>query len=209
VRELLLRTCKPGISLISLDEMAEKIITDNGATCSFYQYNGFPGHICISVNDQIIHGIPNDYIIKSDDLISFDVGVTYKGHVCDAAFTVHVDPQTDAPKLINEATKLALDEAIKVIKPQNHIGDISHTVETVAKQHGFNVIKGFGGHGCGNKLHEDPMILNYGKPHSGPEIVPGMTLCIEPMLMTDTNKHYIDKQNHWTVISKNHKLTCH
>jgi methionyl aminopeptidase len=195
VRTLLYKICKPGVSLISLDEKVAEFVAQNNATCSFYKYDGFPGHICISINDEIIHGIPNDYVIKSDDLVTFDVGITYKNHICDAAFTIHVDPQTAAPKKINEVTKLSLNEALKVIKPQSHIGDISHVVETIANQNGFEVIRNFGGHGCGNKLHEDPMILNYGKPHSGPEIVAGMTLCIEPMLLTGTDKYYIDKKN--------------
>jgi methionyl aminopeptidase len=189
---MLITNTQVGVNLNTLDQKVDQLVTTLGATCSFYQYNGFPKHLCISVNDELIHGIPRDYIIKPNDLVTFDLGITYQNHICDAAFTLHVSPTTEAPTKISDATKDALMQAIKVIKPGNYIGDISHTIETTAKMHGYKVISDFGGHGCGNHLHEDPMILNYGKPQTGPVIVKGMTLCIEPMLMTDSNAYFID-----------------
>jgi methionyl aminopeptidase len=205
---MLIRNTKPGVSLISLDEKVADLVEKLGASCSFYQYNNFPKHLCISVNDELIHGIPRNYIIKSDDLVTFDLGITYKNHICDAAFTIHVDPKTDAPQKISDVTLKALMAAIDVIRPGNYIGDISATIERVAKSYGYYVIKDFGGHGCGNYLHEDPIILSYGKPHTGVKIFKGMTFCIEPMLMTDSDAYYIDPKDKWTVKSKNHKLTC-
>jgi methionyl aminopeptidase len=175
--------------------MARDIIAKNDATCSFYQYNGFSKHICISINDQIIHGIPNDYQIKENDLITFDVGVTYNNHVCDAAFTINMNPDNQDNENISKATYEALMNAIKIAKAGNYIGDISNEIERTANQYGYEVIRDYGGHGCGNKIHEAPLILNYGKQHTGTKLVNNMTLCIEPMLFTKNNKYYIDKKN--------------
>jgi methionyl aminopeptidase len=193
---MLINNTKVGVNLNALDQQVADLVDSLGASCSFYQYNGFPKHLCISVNDELIHGIPRNYFIKPNDLITFDLGITYQNHICDAAFTIHVSPTSDVPFKINLATKTALMEAIKVIKPGNHVGDISHTIMSIAQMHGFTVIKDYGGHGCGNYLHEDPMILNYGKPHTGPLITKGMTLCIEPMLMTDNDEYFIDPIDH-------------
>lgn len=210
VRAVLIEATKPGVSLITLDKLANKIATENDASCSFYKYAEFPKHICISVNDQLIHGIPNNYVIKENDLITFDVGITYQNHVCDAAFSLVVSPANNAKaNKINRVTKLALDEALKLIKPDNYIGDISAKIYEIASTHGYDVIRDYGGHGCGNHVHEDPMILCFGKPHSGVKIRKNMVLCIEPMLLTNTHGYYIDPKNHWTVYSDNHELTCH
>ncbi|MDR2369721.1 MAG: type I methionyl aminopeptidase [Mycoplasmataceae bacterium] len=208
VRVMLIANTKVGVNLNALDEQVAELVASLGATCSFWQYHGFPKHLCISVNDELIHGIPRDYVIQPNDLITFDLGITYQQHVCDAAFTIHVAPTSDVPAKINVATQAALWQAIQVIKPGIHIGDISHTIANVAQAHGYTVMKDFGGHGCGNYLHEDPIILNYGKPHTGPKVVPGMTLCIEPMLMTGSDAYFIDPVDQWTVKSKNHQLTC-
>jgi methionyl aminopeptidase len=191
---MLIETVKPGISLIELDDKADALIQKHNGTSSFYQYNGFPKHICISVNEQLIHGVPNNYKIKIGDKITFDVGVTYKNHVCDGAYTVVVGKNNLADK-ISQATHQALMNAIAFIKPDNFTGDIAHAIMTTAKQYGYEVIKDFGGHGCGNKVHEDPMILNYGEPQTGVKLIKGMVLCIEPMLMTDSDDYYIDPKN--------------
>ncbi len=207
---MLIEATKPGVSLITLDKLANKTAKENNASCSFYKCYGFPKHICICVNDQLIHGIPDDYVIQPNDLITFDVGITYQDHICDAAFSLVVEPSNDTKACeINRVTKLALDEALKLIKPGNHIGDISAKIYEIATTHGYDVIRDFGGHGCGNYVHEDPLIPCYGKPHSGLTIRKNMVLCIEPMLLTDTDQYIIDPKNGWTVISKNKKLTCH
>jgi methionyl aminopeptidase len=193
---MLISNTKVGANLNVLDQQVADLVKSLNATCSFYQYNGFPKHLCISVNDELIHGVPRDYEIKANDLITYDLGITYQNHICDAAFTIHVNPTDEAPTKISEATKDALIAAIATVKPGNYIGDISHAIISTARKHGYIVIKDFGGHGCGNHLHEDPMILNYGKPQTGPKIVKGMTLCIEPMLMTDSDTYYIDPYDH-------------
>jgi methionyl aminopeptidase len=130
--------------------------------------------------------------------------------VCDAAFTVIVPGKVNHPATkINDATYSCLVESIKCAQIGNYIGDISSEIETVAKANGYEVVRDFTGHGCGNSLHEDPSIPCYGKKKTGAIICENMVLCIEPMLLTGTNKYYIDKKNNWTVYSKNHKLTCH
>jgi methionyl aminopeptidase len=192
---MLITNTKVGANLNELDQKVADLVHSLGATCSFYQYNGFPKHLCISINDELIHGIPRDYEIKPNDLVTYDLGITYQKHICDAAFTIHVAPSEDAPTKISEATKDALIQAIAMVKPGNYIGDISHAIGETAFKHGYTVIKDFGGHGCGNHLHEDPMILNFGEPKTGPKIVKGMTLCIEPMLMTGSDAYYIDSKD--------------
>ncbi len=209
VRTELPNFVKPGISTHELDIIAKNLIEKNGGTPTFYKLYDFPGYICISVNDELIHGIGNDYKLKPNDLITFDIGVTYQDHVCDAAFSMIVSPgnDPDANKILN-ATYKSLMMSIRQIKPHNHVGDISYKTYEVAKDEGFEVIKSYAGHGCGNQAHEDPIIPNFGTPNSGIEIVPNMVLCIEPMLMTNSDKYRI-KPNKWTVYAKNHKLTCH
>ena len=208
-KKILFDAAQVGISLKTLDEIAANYIESQKATCSFYQYNDFPGHICISVNDQLIHGVPNDYVIQPGDLIKFDVGVTYHNHVCDAAFTKIIAPKSKPAIAIEKACWECLDEAIKQVKPNHHIGDVASAIEVTAKKYGYEVIKDYGGHGCGNHVHEDPIILNYGQPNTGIKMVKGMVLCIEPMLLTNSDQYYVDPYNDWTVISCNHQLTCH
>ncbi len=209
-RAVLIEATKPGVSLITLDRLADETIRSYNATCSFYQYEEFPKHICISVNEQLIHGIPGKYVIKPNDLITFDIGVTYQDHICDAAFSLVVAPSNnEEANRINKVTLLALDESLKLIKPGNTIGDIGAKISEIATTYGYEVIKDFTGHGCGNHVHEDPLIPCYGKPHSGLTIRKNMVLCIEPMLLTNTDQYIIDPKNGWTVISKNKKLTCH
>ncbi|MCQ3915308.1 MAG: type I methionyl aminopeptidase [Mycoplasmoidaceae bacterium] len=175
--------------------MAADVIAANGATASFYQYEGFPGHICISVNEQIIHGIPNDYVLQKTDIVTFDIGVTYEGYVCDAAFSIVLDPTNEAALEIQDATIDCLNTAIKQIKAGVRIGDISYAIQETAFYHGYEVIKNYGGHGCGLKVHEDPIILNYGQPGTGLKLKAGMVICIEPMLMTDSDEYVVDADN--------------
>lgn len=197
-----------GKSLKQIDNRAKQIIEEQGCKCAFYGYNDFPGNICISVNDCIIHGVPDNYILKENDIVTFDVGVDYNGYICDAAFTMVLGDDPKAHE-ISDVCYQSLLEGIKQAVPGNYVGDISHAVESYVTSKGYYVINDFGGHGCGKKLHEDPMILNYGKPKTGAMLRPGMVICIEPMILTDKKDYYIDKKNKWSVISKNHKLTCH
>ena len=209
VRDKLTSFIKEGVSLLEIDEYARKLIEDdNGCKACFHNYNGFPGHICISVNDVVIHGVPTNYKLKYQDMVTCDIGVEYNSYICDAAFTIIIGDNSEAQK-ISDVCYNSLIEGIKQVKPNNTIGDISHAVQNYVEANGYKVISDFGGHGCGKKLHEDPIILNYGNKGSGAKLRPGMIICIEPMILTDNNAYYIDRKDNWSVISKNHKLTCH
>jgi methionyl aminopeptidase len=167
----------------------------NNATPSFYKYEGFPGFICISVNQELIHGIASDYVLKKQDIVTFDIGVTYHKYICDAAFSVVLDKNNTLANNLHHATLACLLAGINQVKPNNYTGDISNAIEQTAYAHGYQVIKDYGGHGCGLKEHEDPIILNYGQAHSGIKLVSGMVLCIEPMLMIGSDQYVVDPKN--------------
>lgn len=209
VKAELIKHTKPGITTKQLDKIAADVIRKNNASCSFYKYEDFPGHICISVNEQLIHGIPGDYVLKKSDIVKFDIGVTFEGYICDAAFSVVLDTTNQDALEIQEATLDCLRQAISQVKAGVHLGDISYAIQETAFYHGYEVIKDYGGHGCGLKVHEDPIILNYGQPGTGIKLKAGMVICIEPMLMTDSDKYVVDADNGWTVSAANGKLTCH
>ncbi len=210
VRHELVKYVRVGISTHELDLKAKEIIESLGAKCTFHKLYDFPGYICISVNDQLIHGIGDEYKLCSNDLVTFDIGITYHDHVADAAFTIIVSPSDNQQACdILKATYASLMESIKIIKPGIHVGDIAAKTYEVAKSYGYEVIRNFAGHGCGNKAHEDPLIPNIGLPNTGVSLVPNMVICIEPMLMTKSHAYEINYNNNWTVSSKNHKLTCH
>lgn len=208
VRQALIDNTKPGVSLKELDLLSHNITLENGCQSPFHQYNGFPGYNCISVNDVVIHGVASNYKLKEFDMITYDVGVSYEGYICDAAFTVIIGDNKEAKKISDVCYK-SLYEGIKQVKPFNKVGDISNAIQEFVKKEGYFVIKDFGGHGCGRKLHEDPIILNYGKPNTGETLRQNMVICIEPMILTDDPSYYIDKKDNWSVVAKNRKLTCH
>lgn len=199
---------QPNVSLKELDLISRKITLENNCNSPFHNYKGFPGFNCFSVNEVVIHGVAIDYKLKEFDIITCDIGVSYEGYICDAAFTVVIGNNQKALK-INQVCKDSLYESLKYIKPNNYIGDISNAIETFVKRNGYYVIKDFGGHGCGRKLHEDPIILNYGMPKTGPRLRQNMVICIEPMILTNSDEYYISKKDNWSVIAKNHELTCH
>lgn len=209
VKDDIIAFTKVGVSLLEIDNFAKTLEKKYNFIYTFYDYHGFPNNICISVNDVVIHGVPNEYKLKNEDLVTFDVGITYNNYVCDAAFTLIMGNTTMQTEKINKICYESLMKGIMEISPNKRIGDISYAIQQHVENNGFKVIKDFGGHGCGKKLHEDPIILNYGKPGTGAKLVPGMIICIEPMILTDDNSYYIDPKNGWSVIAKNHKLTCH
>ncbi len=212
-RSALIAATKPGISLLELDAIAKETIESHEfATCAFFGYGGFPGHICISVNDCIIHGVPNEYIIKDGDSVTFDVGVKYADHFCDAAFTVLVGNVSQEAIDISQVCYESLMQAINIIKPGTSTYDITCVIQDYVEGKGYEVIRNFTGHGCGNQLHEEPAISNYRSPEfnlTKVKLQPGMVICIEPMIMTDSNKYVIDEKNKWSVSAKNKKLTSH
>lgn len=209
VRHVLQKKTKPGMKTGQLDQIAAETIKKNGAIPTFFNYKGFPGNICISVNDELIHGIGSQYELKNDDMVTFDIGVTYQKYICDAAFTIVLDKKNEKANAINDATWQCLHQAIKMIHPNVKIGNISNKINEIATKKGYKVIKNYGGHGCGIKLHEDPLILNYGAKNTGCCLRVGMIICLEPMLMTESDKYIVDPVNKWTIKAQNKKLTCH
>lgn len=210
VRTAIYEQTKVGMSLKQIDELANNIIIENDSKSAFYLYGGFPGYICISVNEIIIHGVPNDYIIKDGDSVTFDVGVNYREHFADSAFTIIYGEPTYEAQQISNVCYQSLMKAISIIKPGVTNYDIAEVIQDYVEMQGYEVIRNFTGHGCGNKLHEDPIISNYRSTFFQKETLQaGMVICIEPMIMTKSNKYIIDKNNNWSVISKNKKLTSH
>lgn len=179
---LIANLVKPGITTKNLDQAAENYIKSQNAYPSFKNYEGFPASICASINDQVVHGIPGNYQLKDGDLLKIDIGVNYQGYHSDSAVTHIIGETTSEIKILVNETKTALYKGIEQVKPGNTIGDIAFAIESHAKKHRLGVIKELVGHGVGQKLHEDPNVPNYGKPHQGIVLKPGMTLAIEPML---------------------------
>ncbi|MBZ9569363.1 type I methionyl aminopeptidase [Patescibacteria group bacterium] len=174
---------RPGITTKKLDRLAESLILKYGK-CSFEGYNGFPTCLCTSINEEIVHGVPSNRILKEGDIISLDLGFFYKGFHSDMAVTLAVGKvKPELLKLI-KVTKKALKRALRKVRPGNTFGDIGNSIQRYVEGQGFNVIRELCGHGIGKDLHEDPQVLNYGKRRTGPELVEGMTFCIEPMVST-------------------------
>ncbi len=176
------KNVRPGIATKELDRLAESLIFKFGGKCSFKGYDGFPSCLCVSVNEQIVHGVPSEKILKEGDIIGLDLGVFFKGFHNDMAITVSVGKVDAETQKLIETTKKALEMGIEKVKPKNRIGDISEAVQNFVERQGFNVVRELCGHGIGKEIHEDPKILDYGKAGTGPEIKEGMVLCIEPMV---------------------------
>ncbi len=198
----------PGVLTRELDALARKLIGERGATPSFLGYRGFPAALCVSVNDEVIHGIPGDRRILPGDVVSLDVGVLYQGFHGDTATTVLVgvsDP--DIIRLV-DATRRARDAGIASVRPGVRLGDVSHAIEQVVQQAGCSVVREFVGHGIGQQLHEDPQIPNYGSPGRGPVLKVGMTLCIEPMVNLGRPDVSVLRDG-WTVVAKDGRPSAH
>jgi methionyl aminopeptidase len=186
VHNELKKIIKPGVTLLELDRKAEEIIRGEGATPSFLGYHGFPATICASVNEVLVHGIPNNYELQDGDLISVDVGAYKDGYHGDAAFTMGVGKISAEAENISKATKSALAKAISICKPGMTVGDIGNVIEEVAKEYGVKLTKDYTGHGIGTQLHEDPVVPNFGKRGRGQVLKEGMAIAIEPMFIIGT-----------------------
>jgi len=201
--------CVPGISTLQLANKAEEVIRKEGAIPTFLNYNGYPGAICISVNDTLVHGIPSEKIILKDgDIVSLDVGATLDGYCADACRTYLVGICKENAKRLVKITEECFFKGVSLIKPGIHLGDVCHAIETHAIKHGYSVPREFTGHGIGSHLHEDPYIPNYGKEGSGPILVEGMTLAIEPMIAEGKPQVRILSDG-WTAKMKDGKLSSH
>ncbi|TNF09796.1 MAG: type I methionyl aminopeptidase [Bacillota bacterium] len=208
-REMLKEHIKPGISTYHLDQLAEKHIISLGGIPSFKGYHGFPGSICTSVNEVVVHGIPSKKkLLKEGDIITLDFGVNYKGYHADSATTYPVGQVSSEIEKLLKVTEESLYEGLKQAKPGNRVSDISHAIETYVKPYGYGIVEEFTGHGIGRDLHEEPYVPNFGKPNEGPLLKPGMTFCVEPMINLGTKKVRVLSDN-WTTITTDHKPSAH
>jgi len=202
------RAIVPGATPRQLDRIAEKIIRDAGGAPAFLNYRGYPATLCISVNDVIVHGIPNDAPLKGGDIVGIDCGVLYKGYYGDAARTFAVgEIATEAQRLL-DVTQEALRRAVAQVRPGGRLSDIGHAVQKYAESQGFSVVREFSGHGIGTSLHEDPQIPNYGVPGRGPKLKPGMVLAIEPMVNAGGCGVRMDADG-WTARTEDGSLSAH
>lgn len=207
--ECLREAIQPGITTAELDEIAARFIRKNNATCSFWQYNGYPAHICSSVNEQVVHGIPSKKVtLREGDIVSIDIGVCYKGYHGDSAKTFAVGMiSSEAEKLIR-VTKESFYEGLKMAQVGNRVFDIGAAVQSYVEQNGYSVVRSLVGHGVGSALHEDPEVPNFGTPGRGARLMPGMTLAIEPMVNQGTY-HVNTLSDGWTVVTADGKLSAH
>ncbi len=200
---------REGVTTAQIDREIKKCILSHGAKPSFLGYGGFPASACISVNEEIIHGIPSSSrILKNGDLVKIDVGAFYKGYHGDCAATFTVGEVSEEAKKLVEVTKQSFYEGVAAIKDGARIGDVGAAIESYVKKFGFTVVRDYIGHGIGRSLHEDPEVPNYGNAGHGPRLRPGMTLAIEPMVNAgDYKVRVLDDE--WTVVTKDGKLSAH
>ena len=200
---------KEGVSTAQIDREIKKCILSHGAKPSFLGYGGFPASACISVNEEIIHGIPSSgKILKNGDIVKIDVGAFYKGYHGDCAATFAVGQISEEAQRLIDVTKQSFFEGIAAIGEGKRIGDIGHAVQSYVEKNGFSVVREYIGHGIGRNLHEDPEVPNYGAPGRGQRLRPGMTLAIEPMVnVGDWHVRVLNDQ--WTVVTVDGKLSAH
>lgn len=202
------RAVAVGVTTGELDAVIRRIIEKAGAYPTFLGYAGFPGAACISVNDEVIHGIPGPRALKNGDLVKIDVGATYQGYVGDCANTFAVGEISDEAQRLIDVTRQSFYEGMKYARAGNRISDISHAIQTYVEDNGFSVVRKYVGHGVGSKLHEEPEVPNFGKPGLGARLVSGMTIAVEPMVNQGvfTVKELSDG---WTVKTRDGMLSAH
>lgn len=199
---------KPGITTKKLDKLAEDYIVSKGATPSFKGYGGFPGSICTSINEEVVHGIPSNRKLKNGDIISIDIGACYHGYHGDSAWTYPVGTISKDKENLLKETEEALFAGLSVIKAGIHVGDIGYAVSKCANKYKLGVVKELVGHGVGNHLHEEPDVPNYGKQGTGPLLKAGMVIAVEPMLNLGTAEVFM-LDDDWTIVTGDDKPSAH
>ncbi len=199
---------RPGVTTKELDEAAEDFIRSHGALPAFKGYNGFPGSICASINEVVVHGIPGLNKLKDGDIISIDIGTIVEGYYGDGAKTFPVGKVSDKDLELIEVTKQSFYEGLKYARVGNRLSDISHAIQKYVESNGFSVVRDFVGHGIGQKMHEEPQIPNFGLPGKGPRLKAGMVLAIEPMVNVGTY-HVKVLSDDWTVVTIDGKKSAH
>ena len=199
---------RPGVTTKEIDRAVHEAILAHGATPSFLGYGGFPASACVSVNDEVIHGIPGSRKILEGDLVKIDVGAYFEGFHGDCAATFAVGQVSEEARKLMDVTRQSFYEGIKFARVGYRVSDISHAIQEYAESFGFGVVRQFIGHGVGRKLHEDPEVPNFGKPGHGPRLLPGMTIAIEPMINAGSFDVKVMPDN-WTVKTIDHSLSAH
>ena len=208
VHKRLKEEIKPGITTKHIDQICEEVIRENGCTPSFKGLYGFPGSVCTSVNEVLVHGIPGSQILKNGDIISVDVGACYKGYHGDSAWTFLVGDVDEKTRDLCRVTEEALYKGLEQVRPGNRIGDISWAIQSYVEAHGYSCPIEYTGHGIGKSVHEDPYVPNVGRPHTGPILKRGMCIAIEPMVfMGKPHCHTLDDD--WGVVANDHSLSAH
>lgn len=207
-RSLAREMVTPGITTAQIDREVRHFIEKSGAVPTFLGYGGYPASVCLSVNEEVIHGIPGHRVLKEGDIVSVDVGATYKGFVGDCAGTYVAGQTSDEAKRLIEVTRQSFFEGIKFARAGCRIGDIGHAVQEYVEKHGFGVVRDYVGHGVGSVMHEAPEVPNYGEPGRGPRLLKGMTIAVEPMVTQGTWEVRVLKDG-WTVVTKDGKLAAH
>ncbi|HEY3105652.1 MAG TPA: type I methionyl aminopeptidase [Gaiellaceae bacterium] len=205
---LLGEALRPGMTTRELDALAEEYIRSRGGVPTFKGYHGFPASICTSPNSMVVHGIPGEYTIEDGDLITVDVGVTLGGFVADSAYTFAVGEIDDEAQRLLDVCQAALEAGIEQARAGNHIGDISAAVQRTTEEAGFSVVRSLVGHGIGRSMHEEPQIPNWGEPGRGPELAPGMTLAIEPMINAGS-ADVVVAEDRWSISTEDGSLSAH
>jgi methionyl aminopeptidase len=199
---------KPAATTKELDHLAERLITAAGATPAFKGYRGYPASLCVSINEAVVHGIPGNRRLQEGEIVSLDVGVFLNDYYGDAAITVPVGTVSDDATRLLEVTQKALAKGIEQAKDGKRLLDISYAIQSWAETYGYSVVRDFVGHGIGRNLHEDPQVPNFGAPHTGPRLRPGMVLAIEPMINAGTWEVKV-LDDGWTVVTADGRLSAH
>lgn len=198
----------PGVTTAELDRIADTFIRSQGAIPSFKGYNGFPSSICVSINEELVHGFPGKRKLIEGDIISIDIGAQYQGYHGDSAWTYGVGVISDEAQRLLEMTEASLYAGLELVQPDVRLYTVSHGIQKVIEEAGFSVVKEYVGHGIGANLHEEPQIPNYGIPDRGPRLKPGMTLAIEPMVVV--GERYVKTlSDNWTVVTVDGSLCAH
>ena len=202
------RHIKPGVTTLELDRIAEEFIRSHGAVPGFLGYGGFPNTLCVSVNENVVHGIPSNYALREGDIVSVDCGTILKGFYGDSAYTFCVGEVAPEVKQLLDVTKEALYKGVEQAVAGNRVGDISAAVQAHAEHYGYGVVRELVGHGLGKKMHESPEVPNYGRRGTGPLLKEGMVICIEPMINMGS-KNVVFERDGWTVRTKDRKPSAH
>lgn len=208
ILQVLQMAVRPEITTGELDALAAEEMKQRGVEPSFLGYHGYPAHICASVNDEIVHGIPGKRVLKEGDIIGIDCGVIYRGWQADSAVTVGVGVVSDEAKRLIEVTRASLEAGIGAARSGARLSDISHAIQQAIEPHGFSVVREYVGHGIGRAMHEEPQIPNFGPPGRGPVLRPGMAIALEPMVNVGEWKTRV-APDHWTVLTIDGKWSAH